>query len=55
MQQQLRAQVDEAVRREDWAAAAAGLRKLALVPPQSARLWIELSYAESFLGHYRAA
>ena len=55
MQQQLRAQVDEAVRREDWAAAAAGLRKLALVPPQSARLWLELSYAESFLGHYRAA
>ncbi|WP_330946706.1 sulfotransferase [Thermomonas sp. LB-4] len=55
MPQQLRAQVDEAVRREDWATAAAGLRQLALVPPQSARLWLELSYAESFLGHYRAA
>lgn len=54
-QEQLRRDVDAAIQREDWAAAATGLRSLASLLPASARLWIELSYAESLLGNYRAA
>lgn len=44
-----------AVQRRDWNTAAAALRELTALAPASLRAWIDLSYAESFLGHYRAA
>ncbi len=41
--------------RKDWPSAAAALREFTMIDPRSARAWIELSYVESFQGHYRAA
>lgn len=43
-----------AIQSKDWPAAAVALRELTRWP-QPASVWIELSYVESFLGHYRAA
>ena len=51
----LETQASEAIQRRDWPSAAAALRDLTRAGPQPARVWIELSYVESFLGHYRAA
>lgn len=51
----LQARANAAVQRRDWVDAAGALRELAAIAPRSARTWIDLSYAESFLGHYRAA
>jgi tetratricopeptide (TPR) repeat protein len=44
-----------AIQRKDWASAAEALQQLTTLAPGSARAWIELSYVESFRGHYRAA
>lgn len=51
----LETQASAAIQRKDWPSAAAALRELTREAPQPARVWIELSYVESFLGHYRAA
>jgi len=44
-----------AIQRKEWASAAHALQQLTTLAPGSARAWIELSYVESFRGHYRAA
>ncbi|MES2859535.1 MAG: sulfotransferase [Pseudomonadota bacterium] len=51
----LRGGIDAAFQRKDWPVAAAGLRELVTIAPHLARAWIDLSYVESFQGHYRAA
>ena len=43
------------MQRKDWPSAAAALREFTMIVPHSTRAWIELSYVESFQGHYRAA
>ena len=50
---QVRAQV--AVQAQDWFSAAEALRALVTAAPEMLRAWLELSYVESCLGHYRAA
>ena len=54
-QAQLQARIDAAMQRKDWPSAAAALREFTMIVPHSTRAWIELSYVESFQGHYRAA
>ena len=54
-QAQLRASIDAAIQRKDWPLAAKALREFATVEPHAAGALIELSYVESFLGHYRTA
>ena len=51
----LRIAVQSALDRQDWAAAVPGLRESLRRAPADAASWIQLSYAESFLGHFRAA
>ena len=55
MSVQSRQRLDAAIQQEDWGTAAVELRGLLGTTPGSPRLWLELSYVESFLGHYRAA
>lgn len=43
------------MQRKEWPTAAIALRELTRVVPHEARVWIELSYVESLLGHYRSA
>ncbi len=43
------------MQRKDWPSAAKALREFTMFDPCSTRAWIELSYVESFQGHYRAA
>ncbi len=54
-QAQLQARIDAAMQRKDWPSAAVALREFTMIVPHSTRAWIELSYVESFQGHYRAA
>ncbi|MBK6923936.1 MAG: sulfotransferase [Thermomonas sp.] len=54
-QDALRVAVQSALDRQDWAAAVPGLRESLRRAPADAASWIQLSYAESFLGHYRGA
>ena len=54
-QARLEAKAYAAIQRKDWPSAAAALHELTTLVPNSARAWIELSYVESFRGHYRAA
>lgn len=54
-QAQLQARIDAAMHGKDWPSAAAALREFTTIVPHSTRAWIELSYVESFQGHYRAA
>jgi hypothetical protein len=51
----LRQRVDDALGRNDWASAARGLRELLERTPGHPGLLVQLSYVDSFLGHYRAA
>lgn len=51
----LRKRVDDCIGRKDWPAAADGLRALLAHTPGHPGLLVQLSYVESFLGHYRAA
>jgi len=51
----LRATVNAAIDRQDWATATPGLRELVRRFPNDAATWIQLSYAESLLGRYRSA
>jgi len=53
--EKLRQDTDAAIARNDWPAAAAGLRALLARHPGHPGLLVQLSYVESFLGHYRAA
>lgn len=54
-QSRLETEASTAIQRKDWSSAATALRQLVEIAPQPARVWIELSYVESFLGRYRAA
>jgi len=54
-QARLEATAYAAMQRKDWPSAAEALHELTALAPNSARAWIELSYVESFQGHYRAA
>ena len=54
-QARLEAKAYAAIQRKDWPSAAAALHELTTLAPDSARAWIELSYVESFRGHYRVA
>lgn len=51
----LRNRVDDSIGRRDWASAADGLRGLLARTPRHPGMLVQLSYVESFLGHYRAA
>ena len=51
----LRQRVDACIGRKDWAGAAEALRELLARTPGHPGVLVELSYIESFLGHYRAA
>lgn len=51
----LRAAVEAALHRQDWNEAAPGLRELLRRFPADAGMWAQLSYVESFRGHYRSA
>ena len=51
----LRQRVDDAIGRNDWPSAAGGLRELLAGTPGHPGLLVQLSYVESFQGHYRAA
>lgn len=51
----LRKQVDASIDRKDWPSAADGLRALLALSPGHSGILVQLSYVESFLGHYRAA
>lgn len=51
----LRRQVDDAIGRREWPAAANALRQLLSHEPRSAALLVQLSYVESYCGRYRAA
>lgn len=54
-QARLETEAYAAIQRKDWLSAAEALQQLTMLAPSSARAWIELSYVESFRGHYRAA
>ena len=49
------AEVDRAIQSSDWEAARRGLVILLDRQPGDAASWIQLSYVESYLGHYRKA
>lgn len=51
----VRKRVDDSIGRKDWPSAADGLRELVARAPGHSGLLVQLSYVESFLGHYRAA
>ena len=51
----VRKRVDDSIDRKDWPSAADGLRELLARTPGHPGLLVQLSYIESFLGHYRAA
>ncbi|MEO5565740.1 MAG: sulfotransferase [Luteimonas sp.] len=51
----LRKRVDDSIDRNDWPSAAEALRQLLARTPGHSGLHVQLSYVESFLGHYRAA
>ena len=53
--EELRQRVDTAIAGNDWPAAADGLKALLARTPGHPGLLVQLSYVESFLGHYRAA
>ena len=52
---ELQQEVSEHLERQNWPAAAVGLRRLVASNPTDAGVLIQLSYTESFLGRYRAA